>query len=146
MAGAFPTLLTRSLSAAGKWRTCYKPDLVHLSPRLAPRAAAKVTVNALTVTTAPALGPTRRTPAGKGEQQAKPKGKAKAKASANPPPKGFDPSWFRAINGKETCMRFAVGKCTKEDCRFFHGCPVPLSNGKACGQPHTALEHGKTPH
>ena len=85
-------------------------------------------------------------PAGKGEQQAKPKGKAKAKASANPPPKGFDPSWLRTINGKEACMRFAVGKCTKEDCRFFHGCPVPLPNGKACGQPHTALEHGKTPH
>ena len=43
-------------------------------------------------------------------------------------------------------MRFAVGKCTKTDCKFVHGCPVPLPNGKACGQPHTALEHGKTPH
>ena len=81
---------------------------------------------------------------GKGATPAQPKGKAKA--SANPPPKGFDPSWFRTINGKEACMRFAVGKCTKEDCRFFHGCPVPLPNGKPCGQPHTALEHAKTPH
>ena len=81
---------------------------------------------------------------GKADTAAKPKGKAKA--SPNPPPKGFDPSWFRTINGKEACMRFAVGKCTKEDCRFFHGCPVPLPNGKPCGQPHTALEHAKTPH
>ena len=80
----------------------------------------------------------------KPDSPAKPKGKAKA--SPNPPPKGFDPSWFRTIGGKETCMRFAVGKCTKEDCRFFHGCPVPLPNGKPCGQPHTAIDHGKTPH
>ena len=41
---------------------------------------------------------------------------------------------------------YAIGKCTKSDCKFVHGCPVPLPNGKACGQPHTALDHGKTPH
>ena len=71
---------------------------------------------------------------------------AKAKATPNPPPKGFDASWHRQINGKEACMRFAIGKCTKDDCRFVHACPVPLPNGKPCGQPRTALEHAKASH
>ncbi|CAE7613679.1 unnamed protein product [Symbiodinium sp. CCMP2592] len=71
---------------------------------------------------------------------------AKAKTAANPPPKGWDPSWCKTIGEKEACMRFAVGKCTKTDCKFVHGCPVPLPSGKACGQPHSALDHGKTPH
>ncbi|CAE7210243.1 unnamed protein product [Symbiodinium sp. CCMP2592] len=50
---------------------------------------------------------------------------AKAKTAANPPPKGWDPSWCKTIGDKEACMRFAVGKCTKTDCKFVHGCPDP---------------------
>ena len=70
----------------------------------------------------------------------------KAKAAPNPPSKGWDASRCKTMGDKEACVRFAVGKCTKTDCRFVPGSPVPLPNGKACGQPHTALEHGKTPH
>ncbi|CAE7236031.1 unnamed protein product [Symbiodinium sp. CCMP2592] len=78
-----------------------------------------------------------------GQDSAAAKAKAKAKTAANPPPKGWDPSWCKTIGDKEACMRFAVDKCTKTDCKFVHGCPVPLASGKACGQPHSALDHGK---
>ncbi|CAE7271099.1 unnamed protein product, partial [Symbiodinium microadriaticum] len=43
------------------------------------------------------------TTTGKGDSPAKPKDKAKAKATANPPPKGFDPSWFRT-GKKHVCV------------------------------------------
>eukprot|EP00439_Symbiodinium_sp_Y106_P016096 s8554_g2.t1 len=103
--------------------------------------AAKAPVQSVTRTTLPP--PTR--PPSKAAAKAK-VAAGKAKAAPNPPPKGWDASWCKTIGDKEACVRFAVGKCTKTDCKFVHGCPVPLPNGKACGQPHTALEHGKTPH
>ena len=62
---------------------------------------------------------------------AKGKAAAKAKAAPNPPPKGWEASWCKQIGDKEACVRYAIGKCTKYDCKFVHGCPVPLPSGKA---------------
>ena len=144
MAGAFPILLINEIAfCRGEMSNLLQARPRPPKPPPGPTGGGKGDRKRTYGTDGPGSASDPSNPAGKGEQPAKPKGKAKAKATANPPPKGFDPSWFRTINGKETCMRFPVGKCTKEDCRFFHGCPVPLPNGKAW--PHTALEHGKTP-
>eukprot|EP00435_Cladocopium_sp_Y103_P050389 s2071_g15.t1 len=47
---------------------------------------------------------------------------------------------------KQLCMRFQSGKCSLGDqCKFHHGCAYPVGDG-ACGKPHGALTHEKTPH
>ena len=77
---------------------------------------------------------------------ARPDPKKKSAVVPVPAAQAFDPSWFKQINGVETCMRGALGRCKNPQCKFSHLCPVPLPNGKPCAQKHTALEHNKTKH
>ena len=63
-----------------------------------------------------------------------------------PAAKAFDKSWRKKINGVETCVRGALGRCTDPNCPRSHLCPAPLANGKPCAQKHTALEHLSTKH
>ena len=46
---------------------------------------------------------------------------------------------------RQLCMRFQVGKCQLNECRFHHGCAYPVGDA-ACGKPHGALMHEQTPH
>ena len=52
------------------------------------------------------------------------------------------------VNGqkKQLCMRFQTGSCTFPDCKFMHACAMPLGDGTACGQPHSASQHQQVPH
>ena len=52
------------------------------------------------------------------------------------------------VNGqrKRLCMRFQTNSCTFSDCKFHHACAMPLSDGTACGQQHSAAQHSQTPH
>ena len=42
--------------------------------------------------------------------------------------------------------RAALGRCKNPNCKFAHVCPIPLLNGKPCGQKHTVAEHQRTKH
>ena len=106
-------------------------------------------------TSAPPPSPTggqkrkRRSGGGQGgNNRPKPKAKPAASASAQqvPAAKAFDKSWFKKVNGIETCMRGALGRCKDPNCPRSHLCPVPLANGKPCDQKHTALAHLSTKH
>ena len=91
----------------------------------------------------------KRTKSGRAVTPGRPKAKAtasSAKANQVPAAKAFDKSWHKKVNGVETCMRGALGRCTDSNCPRSHLCPVPLPNGKPCGQKHTALEHLSTKH
>ena len=91
----------------------------------------------------------KRTKPGRAATPGRPKAKAtasSAKANQVPAAKAFDKSWHKKVNGVETCMRGALGRCTDSNCPRSHLCPVPLPNGKPCGQKHTALEHLSTKH
>ena len=83
-----------------------------------------------------------------GNGRPKPKAKPSASASAQqvPAAKAFDKTWFKKVNGVETCVRGALGRCKDPNCPRSHLCPVPLPNGKPCAQKHTALEHLSTKH
>ena len=67
-------------------------------------------------------------------------------------PTGKNPKWNEAWlkkfnNGKGICIRFHLGKCKSgQSCRYAHQCPVPESNGEACGGFHTAARHKEPPH
>ena len=91
----------------------------------------------------------RRSGGGQGAN-ARPKAKTKPSASASaqqvPAAKAFDKTWFKKVNGVETCMRGALGRCKDPNCPRSHLCPVPLPNGKPCAQKHTALDHLSTKH
>ena len=91
----------------------------------------------------------RRSGGGQGAT-ARPKAKTKPSASASaqqvPAAKAFDKTWFKKVNGVETCMRGALGRCKDPNCPRSHLCPVPLPNGKPCAQKHTALDHLSTKH
>ena len=69
-------------------------------------------------------------------------GRPKAKATAS----SGKANQVQKVNGVETCMRGALKRCTDSNCPRSHLCPVPLPNGKPCGQKHTALEHLSTKH
>ena len=89
----------------------------------------------------------KRTKSGRAVTPGRPKAKAtasSAKANQVPAAKAFDKSWHKKVNGVETCMRGALGRCTDSNCPRSHLCPVPLPNGKPCGQKRTALEHLST--
>ena len=91
----------------------------------------------------------RRSTGGQGgNNRPQPKAKPAASASAQqvPAAKAFDKSWFKKVNGIETCVRVALGRCKDSNCPRSHLCPVPLPNGKPCAQKHTALEHLSTKH
>ena len=91
----------------------------------------------------------KRTKSGRAATPGRSKAKAtasSAKANQVPAAKAFDKSWHKKVNGVETCMRGALGRCTDSNCPRSHLCPVPLPNGKPCGQKHTALEHLSTKH
>ena len=116
----------------------------------------------------PPAAPRRDNPKKRDTPPPNPKAKGKASAAAaassakvkeevpepNAPPKkkvkseypGFDSSWARSVNNKEVCVRFALGKCNAQKCRFLHACPVPDAAGKPCGQPRSALQHQAAPH
>ena len=84
----------------------------------------------------------KRTKSGRAATPGRPKAKAtasSAKANQVPAAKAFDKSWHKKVNGVETCMRGALGRCTDPNCPRSH-----LPNGKPCGQKHTALEHLST--
>ena len=53
---------------------------------------------------------------------------------------------WKGSQKKILCMRYQTGKCTNKDCRFEHACGYPKSDGTACGGPHPAMDHDKTPH
>ena len=91
----------------------------------------------------------KRTKSGRAATPGRPKAKAtasSAKANQVPAAKAFDKSWHKKVNGVETCVRGALGRCTDPNCPRSHLCPVPLPNGKPCGQKRTALEHLSTKH
>ena len=98
---------------------------------------------------APPPGKRRRRSKGMGkarESEANPKAKPKSTATLRPAAQEFDKSWFKKVNGDEVCMRVVLGRCKNPSCKFAHVCPVPLPNGKPCGQKHTAAEHQRTKH
>ena len=93
-------------------------------------------------------------PKGSGKfQRAAPYSKGKSNKGTN---KGSGKStgkvnWITetTINGakKQLCMRYQSGKCDLGSaCRFHHGCAYPMPSGEACGKPHGAMTHDKTPH
>ena len=79
---------------------------------------------------------------GKGKPYQKGKGKSSSKGKV---------SWVTEVKQtdgtfKQLCMQWQVGKCTRSNCAFIHGCAYPLPDGSACGKKHTALDHQKVPH
>ena len=45
------------------------------------------------------------------------------------------------------CIRYHLGKCKSgKTCRYAHQCPIPNSQGAACGGNHTAARHKAAPH
>ena len=81
--------------------------------------------------------------------------KAKAKAGAKPdqvPSAGtgqkWQDHWLRKLpDGRGICIRFHLGKCKSgKACRYAHQCPIPNSQGEACGGNHQAARHKAAPH
>lgn len=90
--------------------------------------------------------PNRVAPYGKGDGKShKGDGKKGKKGS-----KGSRVAWVTEINHggqrHQLCMRFQVGKCSMENCRFKHVCAYPTKDGHACGKDHGALQHESTAH
>ena len=88
---------------------------------------------------------------GQWQKGADSKGWGKSKGKSQPKGGGKNrPQWITEVmkDGKMTqlCMRFQTNKCTVPNCRFLHACAFPKGDNTACGGPHSALEHSKTPH
>lgn len=73
--------------------------------------------------------------------------KAKAKATVKPDPtlatgagSKWQDHWLRKLpDGRGICIRFHLGKCKSgKTCRYAHQCPIPNSQGEACGGNHSA--------
>ena len=90
------------------------------------------------------LLPRRRRPVGRNANAGLAVTTSSASAQQVPAAKAFDKSWFKKVNGIETCVRGALGRCKDPNCPRSHLCPVPLANGKPCAQKHTALDHLST--
>ena len=87
------------------------------------------------------------TPPQKGLRPSKGGGKTSksSKGSGKPSVRWISEIW-KGSQKKTLCMRYQMGRCSNKDCRFEHACGYPKSDGTACGGPHPASEHEKTPH
>ena len=88
---------------------------------------------------------------GSGKTQPEVKGSGKkGKGGKSSKGSGKGQKWVTEmfVNGqrKQLCMRFQTNSCTFSDCKFHHACAMPLSDGTACGQQHSAAQHSQTPH
>ena len=83
----------------------------------------------------------------KGGKPSKGTGKSSksSKGTGKPAVRWVSEMW-KGSQKKTLCMRFQSGKCSNKDCRFEHACAYPRADGSACGGPHAAMDHEKTPH
>ena len=99
----------------------------------------------------PRPAPPNITLKGGGKFQIESKGGGK-KGKGGKPSKGYGKGqkWVTemTVNGqkKQLCMRSQTNSCSFSDCKFHHACAMPLSDGTACGQQHSASQHSQTPH
>ena len=74
--------------------------------------------------------------AGKGQKGKKGSGKASDRIPNN---------WARQVHDggtlKPICFRFHLSRCTQQNCRFSHKCPVKDASGRVCGGDHRAVDH-----
>ena len=87
---------------------------------------------------------------GSGKSQLEVKGGGKKGKGGKSAKGGKGQKWVTEmmVNGqkKQLCMRFQTGSCTFPDCKFLHACAMPLGDGTACGQAHSASQHQQVPH
>ena len=133
MVGASPILSTRSPSAVGKWRICYRPGLVRPSPPPAPRAAAKATANALTVAMAPGLGPTRPTLRVKASSRRSLKGKPKPRHLPIRLPRVSTPPGSVPSTGRKRVCASRLGNAPKRTAVSFTAALFPCPTVRPVG-------------
>ena len=77
------------------------------------------------------------------------KGKEKGRGKGGKKGKGKN-TWITElqVNGewKPLCLKFQLGQCHYQECKFLHQCAFPRPDGTACGAKHSASEHGSVPH
>ena len=77
------------------------------------------------------------------------KGKEKGRGKGGKKGKGKN-TWITElqVNGewKPLCLKFQLGQCNYQECKFLHQCAFPRPDGTACGAKHSASEHGSVPH
>ena len=74
---------------------------------------------------------------GKGKGKSQSKSKKTKKSDRDYIQQHWGSDWVTHVDNRFVCKRYVMGMCKLgQNCSGWHGCPIPKSDGKPCGEKH----------